>query len=166
LEFTIKEYPVKEYPKHTGVTEEIHNLQLGDQLIIKEPVGTIEYKGPGVFIAGGAGITPFIAIFKDLHKRKKLDDNLLIFSNKENKDIIMEDELLEMFNKDNLVFTLTREKNVNYEHGRVDEQLLKKYVKDFNQYFYICGPSGFEKDLINILKEIGAKEDKIIYETW
>src|SRR3989344_2824951 len=65
LEFTIKSYPVKDFPSHEGVTEELSKITPGQELLIEEnPWGTIEYKSIGVFIAGGAGITPFIAIIK------------------------------------------------------------------------------------------------------
>ena len=166
LEFTIKSYPVESYPKHSGVTEEIGNLNIGDHFIIKEPLGTIKYKGPGVFIAGGAGITPFIAIFKDLKTKNKLGDNMLIFSNKNAEDIILEDELKDMFDNEQLVFTLTREKSEEYVNGRVTKNLIKKYVKNFDQYFYICGPGGFEKDISSILLELEASNEKIVIEEW
>jgi ferredoxin-NADP reductase len=166
LEFIIKEYPLKSYPKHSGVTEEIHRLNLGDQFIIKEPVGTIKYKGPGVFIAGGVGITPFIAIFKQLKSKNKLGDNILFFSNKKAEDLLMEDELCEIFNKDNLVLTLTREKNKKYQHGRLSKKIFEKYVDSFDMYFYICGPSNFQKDISTILADLGTKKEKIIIEEW
>jgi hypothetical protein len=166
LEFTIKGYPIEQYPDHSGVTEKIHTLKVGDEFIIKEPVGTIEYEGKGVFLAGGAGITPFIAIFRDLQQKNKLQGNTLIFSNKEKKDVIIENELKEMFDKNHLVLTLSEEKIQGYEYGRIDKDLIQKYVKDYNQYFYACGPSGFEDNMIDILISLGAKKDKIIIERW
>jgi predicted ferric reductase len=38
----------------------------------------IEYKGEGVFIAGGAGVTPFIAIFRKLRADDQIANNKLI----------------------------------------------------------------------------------------
>jgi ferredoxin-NADP reductase len=64
------EFIIKSYPDHNGVTEQMDQLEEGDQLIIDDPWGAIQYKGPGVFIAGGAGVTPFIAIFRDLHQKR------------------------------------------------------------------------------------------------
>lgn len=61
LEFTIKHYPDQE-----GVTEALCDLAVGDALVIDDPWSTIEYKGPGTFIARGAGVTPFIAILRNL----------------------------------------------------------------------------------------------------
>jgi predicted ferric reductase len=43
----------------------IRKLKHGDELIIRDVWGAIEYKGE-VFIAGGAGVTPFIAILRQL----------------------------------------------------------------------------------------------------
>jgi hypothetical protein len=166
LEFTIKSYSIDKYPNHSGVTEKINELQVGDQFIIKQPVGTIEYKGKGVFLAGGAGITPFIAIFKQLKKRNKLTGNTLIFSNKEKRDVILANELKEWFTKDHLILTLTQQKIKGYEYGRIDKRMIKKYVDNTDQYFYICGPSGFEEDLRRSLLGLGAEKEKVIIEEW
>ncbi len=166
LEFMIKGYPVSKYPNHSGVTERIHQLEIGDELLIKGPVGTIKYKGKGVFLAGGAGITPFVAIFRDLEKKNELDSNTLIFSNKNHKDIIIKDELEDLFSKNNLLLTLTREKVKDCEYGRIDSVMMKKHIKDFNQYFYICGPSGFEESLISDLVLLGVNRENIIIEEW
>jgi hypothetical protein len=166
LEFIIKSYPVNKYPNHSGVTEQINKLKIGDEFIITEPVGTIEYKGKGVFLAGGAGITPFIAIFKDLKSKNELNGNTLIFSNKKKEDVIIEDELKNLFDKDNLILTLSEEKLKQYEYGRINKELIDKYVKDFNKYFYACGPSGFEDDMTKNLISLGAHKNKIVIETW
>src|SRR5687768_11837664 len=60
------EFTIKCYEDHDGVTAEVRHLAAGDELIIGDPWGAIEYKGRGCFIAGGAGITPFLAIIKRL----------------------------------------------------------------------------------------------------
>ena len=69
LEFTIKSYP------RNGVTQQIGELKAGDELILRDVWGAIEYKGEGYFIAGGAGITPFIAILRQLHHDGKAKGN-------------------------------------------------------------------------------------------
>jgi ferredoxin-NADP reductase len=56
------EFVIKIYSDHAGVTNELNSLKAGDELIVRDVWGAIEYKGPGYVIAGGAGITPFIAI--------------------------------------------------------------------------------------------------------
>ena len=165
LEFTIKSYPIKDFPNHKGVTEELSKINPGQELLIEEnPWGTIEYKGKGVFLAAGAGITPFIAILKDLYKRNELKGNKLIFSNKEKRDIILEKEFENMFDSKDIVFTLTQEKLPGYEYGRVDSTMVNKYVTDFSQRFYLCGPGKFVAAMKEILKGLGAKTESVVFE--
>ncbi len=157
------EFIIKCYPEHHSVTEQLHKLKVGDTIIIEEPFGTIQYKGKGVFIAGGAGITPFISILRYLKKENKIDNNILLFSNKTSSDIILEHELKEIL-KDNAIFTLTREKNKGYQHGRIDKDFLKKHILDFNQHFYICGPMLFIVEIKKALDDLGANTDRIVIE--
>jgi len=49
------EFTIKIYEDHDGVTNQIGKLEVGDEFIINDPWGTIQYKGPGVYLAGGAG---------------------------------------------------------------------------------------------------------------
>jgi len=158
LEFIIKIYNDRE-----GITKEIDKLKVGDILLIGIPFGKIEYKGKGYFIAGGVGIAPFISIFRHLEDDKELDKNFLIYSNRTHKDIVIEKELKRMF-KNNIKFVLTREEKSGFYNKRIDENFLMETVKDFNSYFYICGPRQFVTDIKEILANIGVKKEKIIFE--
>jgi ferredoxin-NADP reductase len=164
LEFTIKGYPVMQFPDHEGVTELIHKLKIGDELVIEDPFGTINYKGSGVFIAGGAGITPFLAIFKELNKKNTLKGNKLIFSNKTSKDVIFESWLKKIFPKEDLILTLTREKKTGYYEGRVDENFLEKHINDFETNFYLCGPGKMVKSLKETLSKHQSNTGSIVFE--
>ena len=84
------EFTIKIYPSHNGITNELGKLNPGAELIIRDVWGAISYKGKGVFIAGGAGITPFISIFRDLRTKNEISGNTLIFANKTKADIILE----------------------------------------------------------------------------
>ena len=53
LEFTIKSYF---NTGEDGVTERLFSYVPGDRLLLRDVWGTITYKGPGTFIAGGAGM--------------------------------------------------------------------------------------------------------------
>lgn len=152
LEFTIKKYL-------NGITEKIHELKPGEELILGEVFGYFDYKGEGVFIAGGTGITPFISIFRNI--RNEISNNKLIFSNKEHKDILYEGELKDIF-KDNVKFLLTEEKMKGYINKKINKNFLKKEIENFNQYFYVCGPPGFVSDIKKDLIKLGTKEEKII----
>jgi cytochrome-b5 reductase len=161
----VLEFIVKVYPSHEGFTKQLHMLEPGNEVQLHEPFGTIQYEGKGVFLAGGAGITPFIAILRDLNETSTLKGNVLFFSNKEVKDVILEKELRQMLGED-LILTLTREKNSGYEHERISKEMILKYVKNLDQKFYICGPDPFVVELKETLEKMGVKETDIIAESF
>ena len=157
------EFTIKIYSDHDGVTNQLGHLKAGDELLLHDVWGAIHYKGEGTFIAGGAGVTPFIAIFRQLQKDKKLGNNKLIFSNKTHNDIILKDEFTAILG-DNFINTLTEEKFPGYDHHKVDEKYLKQKIKSFDQQFYICGPDSMVKDVQNILQKLGAADNVITVE--
>lgn len=157
------EFTIKIYDDHPGVTHELGKLKPGDELILHDVWGAINYKGEGTFIAGGAGITPFIAIFRQLFKDNKVGNNQLFFSNKTPQDIILKDELTKILG-DHFHNTLTQSDDPNYEHRKIDESYLKDHIKDFDQHFYICGPDAMVQDVQKSLKNLGAEESVITVE--
>ena len=162
----VLEFIIKRYSDHNGITDKLHQLDPGSELLVDDAWGAINYQGPGVFIAGGAGITPFIAILRDLNQQGKIFGHKLIFSNKTAADIILEPEFKDMFrdNPENLMLITTHEKNSNYFNERIDENFLKQHITDFSQHFYICGPKKMVQDIRNILENLGAKPDAVVFE--
>lgn len=157
------EFTIKIYNDHPGVTNHLGELQVGDELILREAWGAIEYKGPGYFIAGGAGITPFIAILRQLYKDGKLEDNILFFSNKTDDDIILADELKTMLGE-NARFTTTQQKSGKNDHRRIDGEFLKAEITDFTKHFYVCGPDPMVAEITETLTKLGANADTIVFE--
>lgn len=158
LEFTIKIYPERQ-----GVTNELSKLVAGDELVLRESWGAIEYKGPGYFIAGGAGITPFLAIFRQLSREGKAVENKLFYSNKTDKDIILTDELRSILGE-NAHFTISRQKDSLHDQRRIDEAFLKAEVDDFKKHFYICGPDPMVLAIAETLEKLGANADSLVFE--
>ncbi len=157
------EFTIKIYDDHDGVTAALGKLKPGDELLLHDVFGTIHYKGEGTFIAGGAGVTPFIAILRRLHHDHLIGKNTLIFSNRTGKDIILYDEFLEMLGN-RFINTITQEKTSPYDHHIIDEQYLKEKVKVFDQYFYICGPDPMVETIRAALLRLGVPLEKIVIE--
>jgi ferredoxin-NADP reductase len=155
------EFTIKRYPEHKGVTDQLHQLSVGEELIIGDPWGAISYQGPGIFIAGGAGITPFMAILRQLYQDRLLEDNILFFSNKTAQDIIYHEELFKMLGK-RVIFILSRETNSKF--CRIDDEFLEKEVRDFSQHFYICGPDKMVQEISSLLSNKGASADSVVFE--
>jgi ferredoxin-NADP reductase len=159
----VLEFTIKGYPAHEGVTQALHALKPGGQLLMSDPFGTIRYKGPGVFIAGGAGVTPFMAILRQLSREDRLDDHHLLFSNKTPADVIVEKELRYML-KERCVLTCTDEEAPGYDNRLIDRDFLSEQVSDFDQHFYVCGPPEFNKAVNKALKDLGAEADLLVFE--
>jgi ferredoxin-NADP reductase len=157
------EFTIKSYTDHDGVTNQIRQLKAGDHLLIHDPWGAIEYKGEGYFIAGGAGITPFIAILRQLHKENRLAGNKLFFSNKTADDIIYEEELTKLLG-DNALYVITDKADKKYAKGFINEEFLKKNVDSFNKQFYVCGPDPMIKAINDILVNNGANPNSVTFE--
>lgn len=157
------EFTIKIYPEHNGVTKQLLSLVPGDELIIQDIFGTIRYKGEGIFIAGGAGITPFLSILKDLNKKNKISGNKLIFANKKRKDIITENWLSETLGS-NFINILSEEHCKGYAYGYITKQFIQQHVDARLQYYYICGPEPMMKSITANLLELGIDKKQIIEE--
>lgn len=157
------EFTIKSYADHDGVTNQIGQLKPGDELIIDEPWGAIEYKGPGYFIAGGAGITPFIAILRQLQQTGQLVGNKLFFSNKTPQDIIYEKELKNMLG-DDAVYIVTKSNDSAYLHEYLNAAFFEKHVQDYSKQFYICGPDAMVQAISDIVTEKGADPNAVVFE--
>jgi len=157
------ELVIKIYDEHDGITRELDLLKADDELIIGPAWGAIHYKGSGYFIAGGAGVTPFISIIRHLSKENNNEDNKLFFSNKTARDIILKEELHKHLGED-FINILSREDTDEYLSGHIDKTFLQTYIDDFSKQFYLCGPPQMIQDLSKNLQELGAHVNSIVFE--
>lgn len=158
LEFTIKTYPSRK-----GVTNELLNLKPGDELILHDVWGAISYKGEGVFIAGGAGVTPFLSIFRYLQVTNKIGGNKLIFANKTKADIIHENEFKKMLGN-SFINILSDEKIDGYAHGFITRDFLTQNIESFDKTFYVCGPPAMMDAVQGYLAELGVTNNSVVVE--
>lgn len=157
------EFTIKSYTDHDGVTNQLAHVQPGDLLEISDAWGAIAYKGTGVFLAGGAGVTPFIAILRNLYSQGKIDGNQLFFSNKTTQDIIREAEFKHLLGK-NFFNLISSEQAPGFYHGRINKSFLQEHIDHFDQPFYVCGPDAFTSSILEILKDLGAHPETLVFE--
>lgn len=155
------EFIVKIYEDHKGVTSQLGKLNDGAELLLHEVYGTIKYKGPGIFIAGGTGITPFIAIFRALYQSKNLRDVALLYSNKTKGDVILHTELTKMLGPA-YKNVFTREGVIGFRERRIDRKYLIETIGDFNSRFYVCGPKIFTEEICEALVSLGVDPEYLI----
>ncbi len=159
------EFTIKTYPSHKGVTNELLKLKKDAELIIHDVFGAITYKGEGIFIAGGAGVTPFLCIFRYLQSKKEIGNNKLIFANKTKEDIIHEEEFKNILGK-NFINILSDEKADGYAHGQITEGFLKAHISNSNKNIYICGPPTMMDAIEKQLNYLKIDEKQIIKEAF
>lgn len=139
-------------------------LNKNDELILHDVFGAIAYKGEGVFIAG-AGITPFISIFRYLQSQNEIGNNKLIFANKTKADIILEEEFKNLLDK-NFINILSDENIDGYENGFITEDFLQANFGDLNKNFYVCGPPPMMDAIEKMLANLHVDEKLIIKEAF
>ncbi|MBX2931400.1 MAG: flavodoxin reductase [Chitinophagaceae bacterium] len=157
------EFTIKTYPSRQRVTNELLSIQAGDEIFTYKPFGDISYKGEGIFLAGGAGITPFIAILRLLEKQHNIGNSKLIFANKTQSDIISKDYFDKVLGA-NFINILSDETVEGFEHGFINADLIKKYSADNLKYYYLCGPKPMMDAVEKHLATLGVDDEHIVKE--
>jgi ferredoxin-NADP reductase len=157
------EFTIKIYPDHDGVTHQLAQTGVHDELILHGVFGAIKYRGEGLFIAGGAGITPFLSILRGLYREKAIKGNTLLFGNKTRSDIIQEDELRKMLG-DRFINILSEEQAEGYGYGLISRDVLEEQIKVPDQQYYLCGPPQMEDSVSRDLAALGIGEKYIVRE--
>ncbi|MGF7233122.1 FAD-binding oxidoreductase [Arachidicoccus sp.] len=159
------EFTIKTYPSHGGITQQLLSLAEGDELFVHDVYGDIIYKGEGIFIAGGAGVTPFIAILKQLEKQNEVGANKLIFANKTKADIILEEHFHKLLGK-NFINILSSQQYDGYLQGYISAELIKKHINGDGQYYYLCGPEPMMQAVEGHLTSLGIADQFIVKEAF
>ena len=172
LMFTIKREDYLEEPEKRAksVSTGLSKLEPGDKINARGPFGIfiLEENQNLVFIAGGTGITPFRCMSKYILDNKIKANITLFYSARAEKDFLFYEEFNKLKN-DNLKFipTATRDENFKGNKGRIDENLLKNNIKNFNENtYYICGPRLFVESVESILLKSNVEKKKIKVDKW
>jgi ferredoxin-NADP reductase len=72
------ELTIKIYEEHRNLTAALAKLNVGDKLTITDPWDSYINKGPGVFLVGGAGITPFVALLRQMQVEGNAEESWLL----------------------------------------------------------------------------------------
>ncbi len=143
--------------------------KIGDELILSGPYGVFKYENSEkdiAFIAGGIGITPFIGILRYLNFKKLQTKVILLYSNKSENRTAFKNELDLLEKKDTnlkIIYSMTEQEDFDGEKGRIDEEFIRKHVKDpEKKAWYIAGPPKMVKEINEMLKkEFNVKKIKL-----
>lgn len=165
--FTISSSPFEKYPsittkiidKSSSFKKALDNLQINDEIEAKGPDGDFildKLSKNHVFIAGGIGITPFNSILKQLSFEKKQINATLFFTSK--KNFVFKDTI-DKIQKEN------RKLKVFYLNERINEDILRKNLKNLNKYiYYVSGSDPMVEELEILFKRLGIPDKNLKFD--
>jgi ferredoxin-NADP reductase len=127
---------------------------------------------PAVFLAGGIGITPFLAMTRHAARQRLPHRIHLFYSNRRPEDAAFLSELQEM-ERANPNYRLTAtmaepEKSAQRwsgESGYIRRDMLERHLPDIaSPVYYFAGPPAMTMGMQRMLKEIGIAEQAMRYE--
>jgi glycine betaine catabolism B len=152
----------------------LNSLNPGDKVRIFGPIGYFDFDPnldtKNIFIAGGIGITPYHSILRFIESKKIKSKITLFVSFPRREEAIFFDELKELCKTNpnlKIVYSLTKEDNIypEFESGRIDLDMIKKYVQDYSKSkFFITGPEEMVLSMFESLKSSGIAEKNIFKE--
>ncbi len=152
-------------------------LRVGDRLRVSAPAGKFVFTGAEassvLLIGGGVGITPLMAITRDLTDRGWPGDIHFVLVTKTSRDIIFRDELhLLQRRAPNLHLHITLTRQESHEpwdgnHGRIHRDWLVQSIPGIGDMpAYICGPNEMMDATCSLLAEIGVPTSRIFTEAF
>lgn len=121
-----------------------------------------------VFLAGGSGIAPAMSMLKALRAVKKDFRFHVIYSNSYENDVIFINELRNIAASDSrfvLTEFLSRDAGPDYKgnRGRLTREKLVNLINDpLTKMYYICGPTPFNDNAIELLVSLGVRSGRIL----
>lgn len=151
------------------VTDEIFNLQSGDEIFLRGAYGKgwpIEkFKGKNlVIVAGGTGVAPVRSMIKKLYNEPEYVESLnLVLGFKNEEGILFKNELEQWKDKFNTIYTLDNDEKDGWEKGLVTTHLKKVHLSSFynNYEVVIVGPPVMMHFTALEFLKLGVPEDKI-----
>ncbi len=186
-----KELPVEEHPwsisstptrpglastiKEMGdFTSTIGKTKVGDKADIDGPYGRFSYlfypeEDVLVFICGGIGITPFLAMLRHMHDTGARKKVLLLWSNRKEQDILAREEIRQIVQSGRpqlkVVLFLTKpSEGWQGERGRISKEAIAKYLElpiRRTVGAYVCCSPPMARDVIGALRDLGVPAERI-----
>lgn len=159
--------------RNTAFKGVLKTMPLGGEVKIDGPMGSFILPNDGsrpiAFLAGGIGITPFVAMVRHAAKEKLPHALFLFYSNRRPEDsaFLAELEETQKINQNyKLIATMTDMGNSvrpwKGETGYINEAMIKKYIPDVLAALYcIAGPPQMVEAMRQVLNTMGVNDDNI-----
>lgn len=157
------------------------NMQEGDSLEMRGPVGRFKYK-PNMYttiglVCGGTGLTPCLQVIREILQGRIAEEEktnlVLLYQNRTESDILLREclsALQEQFPDRLRVFFFLSSPpphwggSDNERSGYIDEESMRTLLPHRQTDLVgLCGPSGFNECMVQKLVDIGFDKDKDLY---
>jgi cytochrome-b5 reductase len=182
-------FPNEKFPQGGQMSQYLESLKIGDSVDVKGPIGKCYYSAPSeltitnkdelttrkvptiAMMAGGVGITPFLAIIRKIFANPADQTKVfLLFANQTENDIFLRAELEELAERHSnfkLWYTLDRPpQNWTYSAGFITDEMIRNHLWDGENppsVFLVCGPPAMAKfACLPNLEKLGVKEADIL----
>jgi ferredoxin-NADP reductase/DMSO/TMAO reductase YedYZ heme-binding membrane subunit len=148
----------------------------GSIVHVSAPAGKFVFAGDEarrvVLLAGGVGITPMMSVVRSLTDRSWTGDIYLLFSVRERRDLIFEDELAHLerrFPNLHVCVTLSDSPGAGWDgaRGRISRELVEAFVPELKRGpILLCGPTPMMIAMRALLVEMGVPDAEILEEAF
>lgn len=159
--------------RDTAFKRSLKKMRLGTEVKISPAMGSFTlHKNsvkPGVFLAGGIGITPFLSIVRQADHDKLPHKLHLFYSNRRPEDAPFL-EALQAIEKSNanfqLICTMTQmtdsRKEWKQETGFINKEMLSRHLTGLQgPIYYVAGPPVMVVEMRKMLLQAGVDEDDV-----
>jgi ferredoxin-NADP reductase len=159
--------------RDTAFKRVLKSFPIGSEISLAGPMGSFTLhnnsRKPGVFLAGGIGITPFLSIILQAAKERLPHQLCLFFSNRRPEDapfVQLLREAAEANPNFRFISTMTQmaksRQEWTGETGHINRTMLEKHIPSLSgPIYYIAGPPSMVSALRKTLIEAGVDEDDI-----
>ena len=146
----------------------LEHWKVGTEVTLSGPEGPFSYEpirdeAEIVGLAGGSGITPFMAMAYAILDGTEDFRLTLLYGSRKQEDILYAEELARicsLTDKVRVIHVLSEEQAEGYEHGFIGADLIQKYAPE-RYTLYICGPRAMHDFLAGELPKLGLDQKHI-----
>ena len=150
----------------------LNNWKVGTEVVISAPVGQFTYerlrdRKDVIAIAGGSGITPFVSMASAIADGIQDFNLTILYGSRTYDSILLRSELDDIVSRANgkvkVVHVLSDEQKDGFEHGFINETLIRRYAPE-DYSIFVCGPKAMYKFVTDEIAKLDLPRRKVRFE--